>query len=415
MITPARPGRIPDPIFVSHSHLDNDWCREFVATLTAADWDVWYDEKGLHGGAEWLNVIQAELSARPNFMPILTPDAWASKWVQREIGLAMLENKEIIPVLHTDTPQAGGFLKLIQWINVIGLPAPIAAAKVAQEMGYPLDRRDQPPPPPPDDKRFPRRLASLGYTKRPNGDDIVIIPPLCSVPAGPFLMGSDKRRDPQAQDNELPQHTVALAAYQIARYPVTVAEYACAVRVGALKDPPKVLSLSWKIQLERFDHPVVNVSWNEAAAYAVWLAQTTRQIWRQPTEAEWEKATRGTDGRVYPWGDAWDKTRTNTSDGGPGRTTPVGIYPGGDSPYGAQDLAGNVWEWCSSLYKDRYPYNLAASETLDDSPNVRVIGGGSWSDDPRIARAAYRNWSTAGVRSSAVGFRLVCEGDAGTI
>jgi len=390
MTTPARPGRIPDPIFVSHSHKDNEWCREFVATLTAAGWDVWYDKQGLHGGAAFISVIQRELAARPNFMPILTPDAWASEWVQREIQLAMVERKQVIPVLHKSTPQVSGFLKLIQWIDVIGLPAPVAAAKVALEMGYPLGQRDTPPP---WDPGFPSRLADLGYTKRANGDDIVIIPPLCDIPAGPFLMGSDKVRDPQARKNELPQHIVALPAFQIARYPVTVAEYACAVRVGAVRDPVAGVyrPISWQDQLQRLDHPVVRLSGKDVRAYVRWLAEMTGQSWRLLMEGEREKAARGNDGRIYPWGDAWDKTRANTNDGGPGGTTPVGTYPGGASPYGVQDMAGNVWEWTSSPHKP-YPYDSIDGQEKGNPFSLKMtLRGGSWDDDPHAARAAYRD------------------------
>src|SRR5262249_37019470 len=103
-------------------------------------------------------------------------------------------------------------------------------------------------------------------------------------------------------------------AYQIARFPVTVAEYACAIRAKAVREPPKRSShtIEWRTQLQRLDHPVVNVSWHNAIAYAAWLAKVTGQPWRLPTEAEWEKAARGTDGRIYPWGDLWDQTRANT-------------------------------------------------------------------------------------------------------
>lgn len=203
---------------------------------------------------------------------------------------------------------------------------------------------------------FPPRLASLGFNPRKLNGVEVITPPLCAIPAGPFLMGSDKRRDSQADSDEQPQHTVTLAAYKIARYPVTVAEYDCAVRAGAVREPPKgqYTLLTWQDQLKRLDHPAVGVSWNDAIAYVGWLAQTTGQPWRLPTEAEWEKAARGTDGRIYPWGDAWDKARANTREGGPGQTTPVGTYPGGASPYDAQDMAGNVWEWTNTRYQ-AYP------------------------------------------------------------
>ncbi|HUY76667.1 MAG TPA: SUMF1/EgtB/PvdO family nonheme iron enzyme [Ktedonobacterales bacterium] len=408
MTTPARPGRVPDPIFVSHSHKDNEWCREFIATLTAAGWSVWYDEQGLHGGAAWLTVIEKELSARPIVMLIITPDALASEWVQRELQLAMLERKQILPVLHKDTPQVGGFLKLIQWINVVGLPAPIAAARVAQEMGYPLDGKNQPSSPPlpppsrslPPDNRFPKRLADLGYTALPSGDDIVIIPPLCDIPAGPFVMGSDKRRDIQAYDDELPTQTIALPAYQIARHPVTVAEYACAVRgrarpEGAIRD-----------QLERMDHPIVNVSWHDAMAYVQWLSERTGKSWQLPTEAEWEKAARGTDGRIYPWGDRWDTTRANTRESGFGRTSSVGNHSNGTSPYRVQEMAGNVWEWTSSSYKP-YPYHQTVSEDGGrDNEAARVLRGGSWYLNSRNARVACRSRLDSNVRAFDRGFRM---------
>ncbi|HUY75277.1 MAG TPA: SUMF1/EgtB/PvdO family nonheme iron enzyme [Ktedonobacterales bacterium] len=239
----------------------------------------------------------------------------------------------------------------------------------------------------------------MNYTKRPNGSDIVITPPVCAIPAGPFLMGSDKRRDSQAGSDELPQHTVTLAAYQIARYPVTVAEYACYARATGTAPG------DWNNQLQRLDHPVVRVSWNDAIAYVGWLAKTTGQPWRLPTEAEWEKAARGTDGRIYPWDDAWDKTRANTSDGGPGATTPVGTYPRGARPYGAQDMAGNVWEWCHTLYQS-YPYNANDGREDANSTGNRILRGGSWGGAPRDARAACRyGVDPAGVGGS-VGFRV---------
>jgi formylglycine-generating enzyme required for sulfatase activity len=168
-------------------------------------------------------------------------------------------------------------------------------------------------------------------------------------------MGSDPKRDSQAEDCEKPQHRVTPAAFQIGRYPVTVAEYACFVRAGhAAPQRGTYRPITWDDQLKRLDHPVVCVTWHDAVAYAAWLAKLTGQSWRLPTEAEWEKAARGTDGRIYPWGDAFDKARCNVSESGIGTTTPVGSYPNGASPYGAQDMAGSVWEWASSLFKP-YP------------------------------------------------------------
>jgi formylglycine-generating enzyme required for sulfatase activity len=134
---------------------------------------------------------------------------------------------------------------------------------------------------PPD--RFPPRLASLGYRVAFLKDAEVILPPLCDVPAGPFLMGSDPNKDKDAQKDEQPQHWVTLPAFQIGKYPITVAEYACFVRAGQ-KQPT-----NWRAQLGKLDHPVVNVSWHDAVAYAAWLTKLTGQLWRPPSEAEWEK------------------------------------------------------------------------------------------------------------------------------
>src|SRR5262249_26081145 len=186
------------------------------------------------------------------------------------------------------------------------------------------------------------------------GSTKYILPPTISVSLGPFLMGSDPAKDPQAVGDEQPQSRVTLGNFQIAKHAVTVAEYAAFVEQSGHGAPPEQ-GPSWNDQQQQPDHPVVGVSWYDARAYAAWLSQFTDAPWRLPTEAEWEKAARGTDGRIYPWGDQWDRTRANTNDGGPLTTTPVGTYSTGASPYGAQDMAGNVWELTSSIYKP-HPY-----------------------------------------------------------
>ncbi|HUY77515.1 MAG TPA: SUMF1/EgtB/PvdO family nonheme iron enzyme, partial [Ktedonobacterales bacterium] len=374
---------------------DSSWQRQRLAALTH-----------LNRTADALTLAQ-QIAARP--------DATAADW------LAVVR---LTRTAHPSPPDASDAdvraqitraLDAADRLAIRSQPAdPALVAIIAQARRDLLPAPPPPAPPIPAD-RFPARLASLGFTPRKLNGVEVIIPPLCDIPAGPFLMGSDKRRDSQAQDNELPQHSGTLAAFQIARYPVTVAEYACAVRAGAAKEPPKGTynSLTWQDQLQRLDHPAVGVSWFDAITYVTWLAKTTGQPWRLPTEAEWEKAARGTDGRIYPWGDAWDKSRANTSDGGPGTTTPVGTYHSGASPYGAQDLAGNVWEWCSSLYKEKYPYNPAVSEDLGNRTDVRVLRGGSWSGSPQDARAAYRNGNNPDYSNYWRGFRVGLGSGAG--
>jgi formylglycine-generating enzyme required for sulfatase activity len=253
--------------------------------------------------------------------------------------------------------------------------------------------------------RFPPRFAELGFTPRQNGGEF-IVPPVCDVPAGQFLMGSGSKRDDQAYIAEQPQHRVTLPAYQISRYPVTVAEYACFIRAGHMQPAMGVFGVDWPTQLTRLDHPVTCVTWHDAVAYAAWLYVRTGQPWRLPSEAEWEKAARGTDGRIYPWGNSFDTARCNSNESGIQTTTPVDRYPGGTSPYGALDLAGNVWEWTASVFAP-YPYRPNTGREAPDSPGARVLRGGSWVSSPQDARAAYRTVNDRDNFIDHIGFRLL--------
>ncbi|MCA9992704.1 MAG: SUMF1/EgtB/PvdO family nonheme iron enzyme, partial [Anaerolineales bacterium] len=160
----------------------------------------------------------------------------------------------------------------------------------------------------------------------------------------------------------------------------------------------------------RFNHPaqpVVGVSWFEAQAYCAWLAAQTGQAYRLPTEVEWEAAARGRAGRAYAYGQAYDAAHCNTFESHIRRTTPVGVYPGGQTPEGIADLSGNVWEWTSSEYRP-YRYDPAdGREELEDAAARRVLRGGSWSDDADLAPAASRVSFTPAYRGGNFGFRLV--------
>jgi formylglycine-generating enzyme required for sulfatase activity len=235
----------------------------------------------------------------------------------------------------------------------------------------------------------------------------VIIPPVCAVSAGPFPMGSDRSRDSMAEDAELPSHIVQLPVFQITQFPVTVAEYACAVYAGAVSLPVESNGITWERQLATPDHPVRCVLWQDAQAYAHWLTKVSGIAWRLPSEAEWEKAARGTDGRIFPWGDEWDQRKANTSGSGYKYTTPVGSFVGDESPYGVRDMAGNVFEWCSSIFAS-YPYEPTFErENLGEKTNKRVIRGGTWGLRETYARSAARTYFiTIDLVLSLVGFRL---------
>lgn len=151
------------------------------------------------------------------------------------------------------------------------------------------------------------------------------------------------------------------------------------------------------------NQPVVGVNWYEAMAYAAWLAYITGKAYRLPTEAEWEWAARRNQ-RIYPWGDVWEANRCNTNLSSLKHTTPVGIYPQSATPDGVHDLAGNVNEWTSSLYRP-YPYTTGSHENMEANA-PRVIRGGSWFEEPSRVRGAARQGSAPLRKSRHVGFRL---------
>lgn len=262
-------------------------------------------------------------------------------------------------------------------------------------------------------------LGFRGYTLGSGNGTKCLLPPICPVDSSSqgtfvFTMGSDRNRDPHARKSEMPQYPIEVDAFAIGQHPVTVAEYKCAVDVGAVRKPKRVrlsTKMNWEKQLDHLDHPVVGVSWDDAIAYAAWLAEITRQPWRLPTEAEWEKAARGTDGRIFPWGgDTFDATRCNVRESIIGRTTVVGKYPSGESPFHVQDMAGNVWEWTTSLYMP-YPYIFGDGRQNLRVRGNRVVRGGSWFDYGKFARVAQRVETKPDHASSGLGFRLVWASD----
>lgn len=249
------------------------------------------------------------------------------------------------------------------------------------------------------------------------------------IPAGPFLMGStraerdaayaldraayghDRTRELGWYEVEQQLAEVTLPAFAIMRTTVTNRAYAAFVRdtghrvpdvdpetwagYGLIHPWGRTRRHAWTGDAwpeGRGDHPVVMVSHDDARAYADWLSEKAGARWRLPTEAEWEKAARGTDGRMFPWGDRWAPERLNSHDAGPFDTTPVGHYPDGVSPFGLLDPAGNVFEWTATPGRaGRF-----------------IVKGGSWDDRGcGVCRPAARHGRPEGIRHILVGFRLV--------
>ena len=215
-----------------------------------------------------------------------------------------------------------------------------------------------------------------------------------TVPAGEFLMGSSDSND------EKPIHQVYLSAYQIARHPVTNAQYEVFVKATSHEVPSH-----WeggKIPTGKENHPVVNVTWKDAQSFCAWAGG------RLPTEAEWEKAARSTDGRKYPWGNEPPTMELCNFNNNVGDTTPVGQYPKGASPYGVMDMAGNVWEWVNDWYDDSY-YSVSPSNNPKGpaTGTYRMLRSGSCNGSDYGVRSANRGDSSPDFWLAVVGFRCV--------
>jgi len=229
------------------------------------------------------------------------------------------------------------------------------------------------------------------------------------IPGCNFVMGSDNKYDKDADKDEIPQHTLYLPTYYIARYPVTVSQFQ-----HFIKDSGYKTSKNWKKNNIYSNHPVVEVNWNDAMNYCKWLTKRIRQSkniprklkslfrdqkWhvRLPTEAEWEKAARGKDKRLFPWGSDFSPAKSNYRDSDIAATIPVGSFYNGVSPYGLHDMSGNVWEWTLSIWGENrmnpdfnYPYDTKDGRECLKSRGYRVIRGGSFNLHESALRCAYR-------------------------
>ncbi len=238
-----------------------------------------------------------------------------------------------------------------------------------------------------------------------------------AIPAGPFVMGSDPGVDTLAFDIERwsdarVQDTVDLPRFYMARFETTVAQYEAFLASSGhrLADPRSVEAPP--------THPVTFVAWTDAVAYVRWLDRALRDDpdtpgpvaallddgWRValPTEAQWEKAARSDDGRIYPWGDDIDGSRANFGSRG---TAPVGSFDCPECPYGLHDMAGNVWEWTRSPYQP-YPYRDDDDRESVAADALWVIRGGSFADAARFVRTANRGGADPGARRPFIGFRV---------
>jgi len=261
------------------------------------------------------------------------------------------------------------------------------------------------------------------------------VPEVVTIPAGPFLAGSDRAereaayrldeaayghsitREQRWYEGEGPRREVSLPAFAITRSPITNRLYAAFLAASG-RAAPDVDPKTWagyglvhpyartrrhawpagRPPPGREDHPVVLVSHGDAEAFAAWLSARSGRLWRLPSALEWEKAARGSEGRMFPWGDAWDPARLNSHDAGPFDTLPVGSFPAGASPYGLLDAAGQVFEW------------TATPAAPSGAEGRFLVKGGSWDDSGcGVCRPAAAHGRPGGLKHILIGFRLVVE------
>lgn len=273
--------------------------------------------------------------------------------------------------------------------------------------------------------------ALLPYGARAASQSDPVLPEVIEIPAGPFIMGSNAaeretgyKLDEAAYghnrtrlwgwyDAERPAGPAETGRYAITAAPITNRQYAAFIEATG-RAAPDVGPDTWEAYKlvhpyertrrhawqdgrpppGREDHPVVLVSYADALAYVAWLSEVTGRTWRLPTEAEWEKAARGTDGRRFPWGNFWNPSVLNSHDAGPFDTLPVGSFPAGVSPFGLLDAAGQVFEWTST----------------SAGPGRRMVKGGSWDDKGcGVCRPAAHHGRPEGLKHILIGFRAVSD------
>lgn len=437
-------------IFISYSHKDTDYAHGLAKNLQSTGFEIWIDER-LDYGSQWPQEIQKQLDACDAFIIIMTPRAFASEWVQSELQRAKRKLKPIFPLLlEGDEPWLS--VESTQFYDVRGeklpdekfysairrvvsvsqsdttlhyikdkvQPATSVKPKISTGIivaligalvivvmacvtiiGGPLIQKWQNFPSVPDSSETviaseESVLPFLPSTGIPSVVSDSSDASMVLIPEGEFTMGSDN-----GDSDEKPVHTVYLNDFYIDRYEVTNALYKVCVTAGACDEPQNTGNYD---NSQYADHPVVYVDWNMAKTYCEWRGA------QLPTEAQWEKAARGTDGRTYPWGEGIGCNKANYL-GCVSDTKPFGSYENGKNSYGIYDMAGNVWEWVADWYSDRYDENSPDENPLGpDSGQYRVLRGGAWNQDAYLLRTSARLGSEPLDVYLSFGFR--CAGNA---
>jgi formylglycine-generating enzyme required for sulfatase activity len=419
VVEPTTQSRDARRAFISYAHEDAQLARKLSVDLRAHGYDVWMAPDSIHPGESWVSAIDRGLHECGIFLSLLSPAAVKSPWVKSETRVAIqLEHQRklrLLPVLvkPCDPAHLSAFLASYQVISLNGRYGRGVRDILAELDGKPRKSRrltdNLAETPHARSALVPAHLVRSARPARavPVASRLLILDPirleLVRIPTGSFWMGSHLARDPQAQPNERPRHRVKLSEYYIGRYPITNEQYDAYARAT---------QRAFKVPSGKANHPVVNVSWEDAQAFCEWMSAATSKRIMLPSEAEWEKAARGADGRIYPWGDRFDGSRVNSVEAGPRDTLAVGaLSPKGDSRYGVADLCGNTWEWCDDWFDDETYARRARGRAHDPlgppQGNLRALRGGAFDFDQHAVRCAYRAGAPPYERNYDYGFRVV--------
>lgn len=412
-------------IFISYAREDTAVADALARALAKHGWRVFVDRAAIPAGTRFDDWIDAALRETRCVLVLWSESSVESDWVKNEAHEG-LDRNILVPVTLTEGIRIPLAFRRRQSRSLSGwgrdgeTPEDLLRDLI-RLLGDPPQRAVGPTPPATSMRRPSESPTELSRDRKPSrsqsgargatvpaGDAAMRIDledpdglAWVSIPGGSFTMGDD------AEGDAMP-HRVTLTRFKISRFPVTNEQYWGAVQAGLVKPPSHWLR--GVIPADIKQHPVVNVTWHDASAFAKWLTSRVQSAHGGavclPTEAEWEFVARGAEGRTYPWGNEPPTFERANFGMTVGSTTPVDAHPAGATPTGVHDMAGNVSEWCHDWYA---PYGDAS---LDDprgpsKGTSRVLRGGSFFNDALYLRAAYRNYNPPGYDHLVIGFRVV--------
>lgn len=474
----VKQARDPRKCFVCYAYEDVEFAERLAGDLRTAGAPVWIAPHSIQPGEKWMRAIERGLKECGVFVCVLTPNALASEWVRDEteiaIGYARKVEMRILPLLvqACDPAELSVWLTPLQHIpferhyesglaelkSALGLNQPAAGPSPGKLANLPPSPKPATPPP---------KRSSLAAADSGSAVFTVEDMPMCYVPPGEFIMGSNR------YGVESPEHPQKIGqGFWIGKYAVTNAQYRHFVagdgyanadlwteaigvsrwRDGKFKgrdDKWREGPRQYRRPFDLANHPVVGVSWYEALAFARWLRlRLGAGTFGLPSEAQWEYAARGPryaphmfepfveaasalggvtesqlndfaaeiergkttaeNRRIYPWGDDANSKKMNFSQTGIGSTSAVGAFPLGVSLFGCEDMSGNVWEWTmTSMTVDYKHYDRIADNRPDASEFSRVLRGGSFDSTESGARCAFRFNYDPNLDFNFIGFRVV--------